>query len=79
MHWISIYSFGVLIEKAELFFILLLSNVCCEQCMVRLEDGKLVCTSEKFTHVREIQGEEMVEVSGLSLSYQWCVQDKTAL
>ncbi|XP_063047971.1 fatty acid-binding protein, liver-like [Engraulis encrasicolus] len=31
------------------------------KCTVNLEDGKLVCTTEKFTHVREIQGEEMVE------------------
>lgn len=42
-----------------------MTAVRCEQCMVRLEDGKLICTTEKFTHVREIQGQEMVEVSGL--------------
>lgn len=36
-----------------------------EQCTVREENGKLVAQTEKFTSVREIQGDEMVEVSGL--------------
>ncbi|XP_062388259.1 fatty acid-binding protein 10-A, liver basic-like [Sardina pilchardus] len=31
------------------------------KCMARMEDGKLICTTDKFTHVREVQGEEMVE------------------
>lgn len=34
-----------------------------EQCTVREEDGKLISETGKFTSVREIQGEEMIEVS----------------
>ncbi|KAJ7991483.1 hypothetical protein DPEC_G00284340 [Dallia pectoralis] len=30
-------------------------------CTARLEDGKLICVTDKFTHIREIQGEDMVE------------------
>ncbi len=32
------------------------------QATARLIDGKIVIESEKFTHVREIRGEEMIEV-----------------
>ena len=32
------------------------------QCTVREEDGKLVFETDKFVSVREIQGEDMVEV-----------------
>ncbi|XP_035248826.1 fatty acid-binding protein 10-A, liver basic-like [Anguilla anguilla] len=31
------------------------------KCSVRMEGGKLICQSEMFTHVREIQGDDMVE------------------
>ncbi|KAG7469065.1 hypothetical protein MATL_G00124850 [Megalops atlanticus] len=31
------------------------------KCTVRMEGGKLVCQTDKFTHIQEIQGEEMVE------------------
>ena len=33
-----------------------------DQCTVREEEGKLVFETDKFTSVREIQGEDMVEV-----------------
>lgn len=33
------------------------------QCTVREEDGKLIAENQKFTSVREIQGDDMVEVS----------------
>lgn len=33
------------------------------QCTVREEDGKLVSETDRFTSVREIQGDEMIEVS----------------
>ena len=33
------------------------------QCTVKLEGGKLICHTEKFTHIQEIKGGEMVEVS----------------
>uniref|UniRef100_A0A673AXI2 Fatty acid binding protein 10b, liver basic n=1 Tax=Sphaeramia orbicularis TaxID=375764 RepID=A0A673AXI2_9TELE len=35
------------------------------KCTVREENGKLITDCEKFTSVREIQGEDMVEVSSL--------------
>ncbi|MBN3319793.1 FABPL protein, partial [Atractosteus spatula] len=31
------------------------------KCTVRMEDGKLICQTEKFSHIQEIQGDEMVE------------------
>uniref|UniRef100_UPI0030D31687 fatty acid-binding protein 10-A, liver basic-like n=1 Tax=Anguilla rostrata TaxID=7938 RepID=UPI0030D31687 len=31
------------------------------KCSIRMEGGKLICQSEMFTHVREIQGDDMVE------------------
>ncbi|XP_043939262.1 fatty acid-binding protein, liver [Protopterus annectens] len=31
------------------------------KCTVNMEDGKLVCKTEKFTHIQEVQGTEMVE------------------
>ncbi|CDQ59376.1 fatty acid-binding protein, liver [Oncorhynchus mykiss] len=31
------------------------------KCTARLEDGKLICDTEKFSHIREIKGENMVE------------------
>nr|XP_033810403.1 fatty acid-binding protein 2, liver-like [Geotrypetes seraphini] len=31
------------------------------KCTVYLEDGKLVCRSEKFSHIQEVKGDEMVE------------------
>ncbi|XP_030075125.1 fatty acid-binding protein 2, liver [Microcaecilia unicolor] len=31
------------------------------KCTVNLEDGKLVCKSEKFSHIQEVKGNEMVE------------------
>ncbi|KAM3858583.1 fatty acid-binding protein, liver [Diretmus argenteus] len=34
------------------------------KCTVRKENGKLITETEKFTSVREIQGEDMVEVRG---------------
>uniref|UniRef100_M3ZR87 Fatty acid binding protein 10b, liver basic n=1 Tax=Xiphophorus maculatus TaxID=8083 RepID=M3ZR87_XIPMA len=38
------------------------------KCTVREEDGKLICETSKFTSVREIQGDEMIDsVSGLLL------------
>uniref|UniRef100_A0A8C2X0C4 Fatty acid binding protein 10b, liver basic n=1 Tax=Cyclopterus lumpus TaxID=8103 RepID=A0A8C2X0C4_CYCLU len=39
------------------------------KCIVREENGKLVAETEKFTSVREIQGDDMVEVSGLNYYY----------
>lgn len=36
-----------------------------DQCTVREENGKLITEAEKFTAVRELQGDDMVEVSGL--------------
>ena len=33
-----------------------------DQCTVREEEGKLVFETDKFVSVREIQGEDMVEV-----------------
>lgn len=34
-----------------------------QQCLVREENGKLITESDKFTSVREMEGDEMVEVS----------------
>ncbi|KAL6462346.1 hypothetical protein MHYP_G00287680 [Metynnis hypsauchen] len=31
------------------------------KCTVRMEGGKLVCQTERFTHIQEIKGGEMVE------------------
>uniref|UniRef100_A0A3Q3LMN7 Fatty acid binding protein 10b, liver basic n=1 Tax=Mastacembelus armatus TaxID=205130 RepID=A0A3Q3LMN7_9TELE len=31
------------------------------KCTIRVEDGKLIAENEKFTSVREIQGDEMIE------------------
>ncbi|XP_018582532.1 fatty acid-binding protein 10-A, liver basic [Scleropages formosus] len=31
------------------------------KCTVRMEGGKLVCQNEKFSHIQEVKGEEMVE------------------
>ncbi|XP_069032530.1 fatty acid-binding protein 10-A, liver basic-like [Embiotoca jacksoni] len=31
------------------------------KCTVRVEDGKLISETDKFTSVREIQGDEMIE------------------
>ncbi|XP_036394963.1 fatty acid-binding protein 10-A, liver basic [Megalops cyprinoides] len=31
------------------------------KCTVRMEGGKMICQTDKFTHIQEIQGEEMVE------------------
>ncbi|MBN3297713.1 fatty acid-binding protein 10-A, liver basic [Amia ocellicauda] len=31
------------------------------KCTVRMEGGKMICQSEKFSHIQEIQGDEMVE------------------
>uniref|UniRef100_A0A4W6DSP5 Fatty acid binding protein 10b, liver basic n=1 Tax=Lates calcarifer TaxID=8187 RepID=A0A4W6DSP5_LATCA len=36
------------------------------KCTFREEDGKLIAETDKFTSVREIQGDNMVEVSGFS-------------
>lgn len=44
-----------------------------EQCTVREEDGKLISETGKFTSVREIQGEEMIEVSCCN-SFENCSQ-----
>uniref|UniRef100_A0A4W3JFE1 Fatty acid-binding protein, liver n=1 Tax=Callorhinchus milii TaxID=7868 RepID=A0A4W3JFE1_CALMI len=33
------------------------------KCTVQLEDGKLVCKLKSFTHIQEVQGNEMIEVS----------------
>ena len=41
-----------------------------DQCTVREENGKLVAETEKFTSVKEIQGDEMVEVSGFNSVYK---------
>uniref|UniRef100_A0AAR2JTW8 Cytosolic fatty-acid binding proteins domain-containing protein n=1 Tax=Pygocentrus nattereri TaxID=42514 RepID=A0AAR2JTW8_PYGNA len=32
------------------------------KCTVKMEGGKLVCQTERFTHIQEIKGGEMVEV-----------------
>lgn len=40
------------------------------QCTVREENGKLIAETEKFTSVREIQGDDMVEVSGLNYFFK---------
>lgn len=40
-----------------------------EQCTVREENGKLIAESDKFTSVKEIQGDEMVDVSGFDYFY----------
>lgn len=39
-----------------------------DQCIVREENGKQIAETDKFTAVREIQGDEMVEVSGFNTS-----------
>nr|AFM89685.1 Fatty acid-binding protein, liver [Callorhinchus milii]AFM89692.1 Fatty acid-binding protein, liver [Callorhinchus milii]AFM89778.1 Fatty acid-binding protein, liver [Callorhinchus milii]AFM90139.1 Fatty acid-binding protein, liver [Callorhinchus milii]AFM90424.1 Fatty acid-binding protein, liver [Callorhinchus milii] len=31
------------------------------KCTVQLEDGKLVCKLKSFTHIQEVQGNEMIE------------------
>ncbi|XP_023668867.1 fatty acid-binding protein 10-A, liver basic [Paramormyrops kingsleyae] len=31
------------------------------KCTVRLEGGKLICETDKFSHIQEIKGDEMVE------------------
>nr|P82289.1 RecName: Full=Fatty acid-binding protein, liver; AltName: Full=Fatty acid-binding protein 1; AltName: Full=Liver basic fatty acid-binding protein; Short=Lb-FABP; Short=Liver basic FABP; AltName: Full=Liver-type fatty acid-binding protein; Short=L-FABP [Lepidosiren paradoxa] len=31
------------------------------RCTINMEDGKLVCKTEKFSHIQEVQGEEMIE------------------
>ncbi|KAJ8373437.1 hypothetical protein SKAU_G00040170 [Synaphobranchus kaupii] len=31
------------------------------KCIVKMEGGKLICQTEKFTHIQEIKGDEMVE------------------
>uniref|UniRef100_A0A3Q3K7Z5 Fatty acid binding protein 10b, liver basic n=1 Tax=Monopterus albus TaxID=43700 RepID=A0A3Q3K7Z5_MONAL len=36
------------------------------KCTVREENGKLIAQTDKFASVREIQGDEMVEVSGFN-------------
>uniref|UniRef100_A0A674NJV3 Fatty acid binding protein 10b, liver basic n=1 Tax=Takifugu rubripes TaxID=31033 RepID=A0A674NJV3_TAKRU len=33
------------------------------KCLIRQENGKLITESDKFTSVREIEGDEMIEVS----------------
>ncbi|XP_043994000.1 fatty acid-binding protein 10-A, liver basic-like [Gambusia affinis] len=33
------------------------------KCTVREEDGKLICETSKFTSVREIQGDEMIDTT----------------
>lgn len=38
------------------------------QCTVREENGKLITESEKFISVKEIQGDTLVEVSGLVMN-----------
>lgn len=40
-----------------------------EQCTVREENGKLIAETDKFTSVREIQGDNMVEVSDPGLHF----------
>ncbi|XP_073703041.1 fatty acid-binding protein 10-A, liver basic-like [Garra rufa] len=32
------------------------------KCIVKLEGGKLVCKTDRFSHIQEIKGGEMVEV-----------------
>lgn len=53
-------------RKDDLCVYLLEKHVCFifAQCTVREENGKLVSESPKFTSVREIQGDDMVDVSG---------------
>lgn len=36
------------------------------QCLIKEENGKLITESDKFTSVREIEGDVMVEVSYLN-------------
>lgn len=43
------------------------------QCIVREENGKLITKSEKFTSVKEIQGDTLVEVSGLVINVVICL------
>lgn len=43
------------------------------QCIVREENGKLITESEKFTSVKEIQGDTLVEVSGLVIYVVICL------
>ncbi|KAJ8289546.1 hypothetical protein GJAV_G00002540 [Gymnothorax javanicus] len=31
------------------------------KCIVKMEGGKLVCQTDKFAHIQEIKGDEMVE------------------
>lgn len=41
------------------------------QCTVKLEGGKLVCHTDRFSHIQEIKGGEMVEVCTGDL-YTYC-------
>uniref|UniRef100_A0A4W6DSP9 Fatty acid binding protein 10b, liver basic n=1 Tax=Lates calcarifer TaxID=8187 RepID=A0A4W6DSP9_LATCA len=40
------------------------------KCTFREEDGKLIAETDKFTSVREIQGDNMLEVSGRGHSFK---------
>lgn len=40
-----------------------------EQCTVREENGKLITESDKFTSIKEIQGDDMVDVSGFDFFF----------
>ncbi|TRY72902.1 hypothetical protein DNTS_011797, partial [Danionella cerebrum] len=31
------------------------------KCVVKLDGGKLICSTDKFSHIQEIQGGEMIE------------------
>lgn len=42
----------------------------CQQCLFREDNGKLITESDKFTSIREIEGEDMIEVSDLSHALQ---------
>lgn len=42
----------------------------CQQCLFREDNGKLITESNKFTSVREIEGEDMIEVRYLSHALQ---------
>uniref|UniRef100_A0A3B4Z5I4 Fatty acid-binding protein, liver-like n=1 Tax=Stegastes partitus TaxID=144197 RepID=A0A3B4Z5I4_9TELE len=48
------------------------------KCTVREENGKLISETDKFTSVREIQGDDMVEVSSF-ISIKTCWIDEREL
>ncbi|XP_036070244.1 fatty acid-binding protein, liver [Oryzias melastigma] len=51
----------VVIEQNGKDFVYTIKTPMFTRCIVREENGKLICDADKFTAVREIQGDEMTE------------------